>query len=194
MKKRVFLQNSIILIFGILFFTVLIAACLYLIINFFIVTIISATFTNWLLEVIVPLSVICLLLFFILNLSHIKVVFKDKEIYVPGHWNAKDSKIQYETHILYEEIKDIFIVVSTKNSLGKDIRFVLTPIPYIVFEMKDNSQKAINVLYYSKKRTIEIIDEVRSRISKLDFECQIKSGKEILSEFLNHMKRDTKKL
>ena len=192
MKKRVLLQNSFILIFGILFFVVLIVVCLYLIVDFFITSINSATVLDWVFSIVVPLCVICLLLFFVLNLTHIKVVFKEKEIYVPGHWNAKDSKIQYETYISYEEIKDIFMTTSTKNSRGENIRFVVTPMAYIVFEMKDNSQKSINVFYYSKKRIIDIIEETRSRISSLGIECQIKSGKEILTEFLNYKKRDTK--
>lgn len=76
----------------------------------------------------------------------------ETEIFVPEHWGGKDDKIQYKTHIPYAKIRNIFMIVSDKNSLGKIARWVFTPMPYIVFNCNQGEQKAINVFYYIKNK------------------------------------------
>jgi hypothetical protein len=107
---------------------------------------------------------------------------------VPENLGSKDHKIQYETHISYAEIKNIFIISSDKNSLNKTSRWVFTPMPYIVFECENDKQKAVNVFYYSKKQVVRIIDEAVSRAKYTKNNANIKTGTAILSEFVEIQK------
>lgn len=61
--------------------------------------------------------------------------------------------------------------------------------PYIVFDCKDGRQNAINVQFYSKKQIIIIIDEIKKRAKLMGNELHIKSGSEILLDFLKSQKK-----
>lgn len=38
-----------------------------------------------------------------------RIILKTDEVYVPEHWGNDKQKIQFETHINYKEISDIYI-------------------------------------------------------------------------------------
>ena len=127
-----------------------------------------------------------------IKMARNRIVLRRTEIYVPESWGSKKSKIQYKTKIPYEEIQEIFIISSYKNSVNQKAEWIFTPMPYIIFECKDNKQKAINVYYYSKNQVIKIIDEIIARAKNLGNNDLSKSGIEILSSFLDLQKNRKK--
>lgn len=64
--------------------------------------------------------------------------------------------------------------------------------PYIVFECRDGGQEAINVLYFSKKQAIKIIDLAIERAKALGNDLNSPTGEQILAEFLKHEKESLK--
>lgn len=125
----------------------------------------------------------------ILSLARNRIVLTNDEIQVPAHWGKKNVRLQYETHIRYNEIEDIYLVISVNNSYDKPVDWVYLPMLYVVFEKSDGSESRINLFYYSKKQTITLIDEVRQRASQLGNPLRVKEGKELLNEFIHNEKR-----
>ena len=188
MKKRIFFQTSIILYIALALFLAIMAGCVYVVIEFFATLIDSATVLEWEYLVAAVGGFIFMAYTFIRMARNI-IVLNETEIFVPENWGSNDHKIQYETHISYVEIKNIFMISSKNNSLNKTSRWVFTPMPYIVFECENDQKKAINVFYYSKKQVVRIIDEVISRTNKIKNNTIIKAGKEILSDFAEIQKK-----
>jgi len=116
----------------------------------------------------------------LLPLTNKKIVLDETEIFVPCDKNK--PVVQHETHVKYADIKNIHLVVRTTDSLNKTVGRV-TPTPYIIYECYDNSQKAINVLYYSNRQTIRIIDESVARAKMIGNQLHVASGAEMLSRF-----------
>jgi hypothetical protein len=162
MKKKVFFQISVILYIALALFLAIIAACVYVVIEFFTSLINNATALEWG-YLVAAVGGFIFMAYTFIRLARNRIILNEMEIFVPENWGSKDHKIQYETHISYAEIKNIFIIYSDKNSLNKTSRWVFTPMPYIVFECENDKQKAINVFYYSKKQVVRIIDEAVSR-------------------------------
>ena len=125
----------------------------------------------------------------ILSLARNRIVLTNDEIQVPAHWGKKNVRLQYETHIRYNEIEDIYLVISVNNSYDKPVDWVYLPMLYVVFEKSDGCESRINLFYYSKKQTITLIDEVRQRASQLGNPLRVKEGKELLNEFIHNEKR-----
>lgn len=180
MKNKVYFQKSIIFYFLIMLLLIFITSS---IIAFIFVVKNLNEFYNWL-----ELAVICFVLVFLLytlfRFTRNRIILGTNEVFVPEHWGNKNSKIQFETYIKYEEIKNIYLISSSNNSLNKNSKFIITPMPYIIFDCRDGSQKAINVYYYSKKQVINLIDNIIERAKSLNNDLNIKSGAEILSSFL----------
>jgi hypothetical protein len=84
------------------------------------------------------------------------------------------------------------MTVSTKNSKGRDARWVFTPMPYIVFDLKDGEQKSVNVLYFTKNQTVNMIDEIIARAKEQGNDIGVKTGEEILAE-LSALQKKKKK-
>ncbi len=183
MKKKVFFQISIILYIVLTLFLAVMAACVYVVIEFFTTLINNATALEWG-YLVAAVGGFIFITYTFIRMARNRIILDEKEIFVPEDWGSKDHKIQFETHIPYFEIKSIFIISSDKNSLNKTSRWVFTPMPYIVFECENDKQKAVNVFYYSKKQVVRIIDEAVTRAKQLGNEIQVKTGQEILSEFL----------
>ncbi len=192
MKRKIFFQISIILYIALFLFLAIMAAAVYVVVEFLMSRISGATALDW--------SGFIFAIFGFLFMSYTtfrmgknRIILDVGEIYVPEHWGSKENKIQYETHIAYSDIQNIYLISSNKNSLNKIARWVFTPMPYIVIDCKDGKQNAINVFYFSKKQVIKIIDESISRAKAINNELQIKTGTEILSEFLVQSKTRKKK-
>lgn len=92
-------------------------------------------------------------------------------------------KIQYNTDIVYSEIKNISITASNKDSLGQTVKHVFVKMPYIVFKCKDGTEKAVNVYYFNKKQKIAIIDEVICRAKNKGNDLEIESGEKLWDKF-----------
>lgn len=187
MMKKVFWQISIFLYIGILIFLGIAAAGVYVIVYFF-VDINDKAVLDWI-YLIVSIGAVLFCIYTIIRLGKNRIVLLETEVFVPKNGGRKGNRIQYETHIKYIEIKNIFITMSDKNSRGGESSWVLVPMPYIVFECTDGSQKAINVYFYTKKQVIKIIDLAIERAKLLGNNMDIKTGTDILLDFKENAKK-----
>jgi len=185
MKRKVFWQLSVIVFFLTMFFILFLSACLVLIIVLFKRIWLNQTIIQWIYFIATIGGFIfgCHLL---IRLICNRIIFNEKEIFIQGNRGNNENKMQYETHIKYNEIKKIFMVLSLKNSLNKNLRQGFIPMPYIIFECENNQQKAINVLYYSKKQVKKIIDEAVYRAKEGGNILNESSGTEILNNFIEN--------
>ena len=180
MKKKVFIQKSVILYCCLFLFLTIMSLCVYAAI------VLIAQGINSFLRCAYLLVTIGSFMFFtytFIRFARNRIILKLDEVFVPEHWGSDKQKTQFETHIKYEEINNIYIISSTNNSLNKESKWIFTPMPYIIFECENNIKKAINVFYYSKKQVINIIDEVVQRVKTLNNKKLLKNGKQIFLEF-----------
>lgn len=181
MKKKVFVQKSIIIYCGLFLFLLIMGLSVYAI--FLIISQGINSFLRW----VYLFSAIGVFIFFaytFIRFARNRIVLKSDEIFVPENWGSDKQKIQFDTHIKYEEICNIYLTISTNNSLNKKTKWIITPMPYIIFECDKDTQKAINVFYYSKKQVITILNEIVERVKRLNKNRLVRSGNEIFSEFM----------
>lgn len=182
--KKVYYQNSI-------FFYICLAICIAFpvaivcgIIWIFIYELPYSDYGKWLLVLIAAMFLFFFLMYEVIRLAKHRIILKEDEIYVPQDWGSKNTKVQYETHISYSEIVDIYIEFSYNNSLNMPIHVTsLRPITYIVFECNDGKCKAINALYYRPKRKAKIIDDILLRAKEAGNELPI-STEQIINDYL----------
>lgn len=127
-------------------------------------------------------SIIGIIYFFHKALCLIKrsiVVFENK-IQVQEDIGGKDTKLQYALDIKFDDIQSIDITADSNNSHNQYMRFVITPMPYVILNLKNGKSARINVYYYSKKQTIEIIDYIISKKKLIDAKFENKSGQELI--------------
>lgn len=97
-----------------------------------------------------------------------RIVFDENQIFVPDDWAGKDDKIQFETMIAYDEIQDVQLIRSEKNSRGGSITSPMPSSsymkPYLEFTCKNGKKKRIFILYFTKKQREKIIDEIKLRM------------------------------
>lgn len=188
MKKKTFIQISITLYSLLALLLTIVAAALYVVIEFIRSYNKIADALEWA-GFIAAILAIILLAYLIIRLIRNRIVLEINNIYVPAYWGKNINKTQHKIKINYEEIQDIAIIASNKNSLNTAISHFAT-MPYIVFHCKDGSQNAVNIQFYSKKQVIAIIDEIKVRAAIMGNELQnIKTGTEILSDFLQSQKK-----
>lgn len=111
-----------------------------------------------------------------------RIVLFENKIYVQGDFGDEKTKLQYEIDIEYINIQNISLVVDSKNSLNKDVVFVITPMINSVLHLSDGEEARINLYYYSKKQKIEIINYIIERIKIIDPIFTNRSGQELLEE------------
>ena len=108
MKRKVYFQISIILYIFLSIILAIFAAAVYAIIWMLKDGLGTATVWEWA-GFAAAIFAIGYMGYTIIRMAKNRIILTDKEIYVPDHWGSKDYKIQYETHIAYSEILDIFI-------------------------------------------------------------------------------------
>lgn len=180
MKNRTFYQHSIILWAFLIFLLFLIGICLWVIIES-----IRAQDFDWI-GILCSVVVLCGASIVFFEFFRKKIVLTDKEIVVKGDkkLNGLLKKIQNDLCVQYIFIKDIYLRISDNDSNNKPINTMGTPIPYLVILNKGGEEEGISLLYYSKKQTIDLIDEIIARASANGNELNCLSGEEIVSEFL----------
>lgn len=183
--KKVFWQGSIFSYIGLLIFLGIIASGVYVIVGFFTQDPSDLTYPDWA-YLVIGIGTALFGIYTFVKFARNRIILTETEIFVPRHWGSKDSRIQYETHIKYDEITNIFMTASNKNSLGKNAKWVITIMPYIVFECHDGGQKAINVLYFSKKQTIKIIDLAIERAKALGNDLNSPTGEQLVMELIRN--------
>ena len=181
MNKKVFYQGSIILYIVIVLLFAIIAAAVYVLVVLFTD---GFNINDWFYWIVIGAccGIVLLMGYKIISFLRNRIILYDDEIFVPGHWG--DQKVQYELHIRYCDIKDIRLVASDKDSKGQSVFGVFVQMPYIIFEGYDGKQKAVNVYYYSKKQVASIIDLAVDRAKKQGNELNLKSGLELIKEFI----------
>ena len=114
------------------------------------------------------------------------IILKDDEIYVPEEWGMSDEKFQYEVSVLYTEIEYVFLRETMCDSNNKPVKryWITLPNLYFVMRCKNGMEKSINILFYSKKCRIKIIDEIinRAKLSGNNFTDE--KGEDIYKVFL----------
>lgn len=178
--KKIY-PKSIMLYFSIALIVIIFAVLFYIFGNFII---------NWssMQHTIGWLSFVCSIIgivYFSYKLLHIikrKILLFENSISVSEDIGSKDTKLQYKIDVKFDQIEYIDMQISYNNSLNQYMRFVITPMPYIVLHLKDEKDKRINVYYYSKKQTIEIIDYIIEKKKVEDVVLNHKTGKELVNE------------
>lgn len=183
MKKKTFFHISIILYFVIILFLCIIAGGVYVIIECLKSGMVNMSFFDWG-GFVCAVAAIIAMLYLIFSIVCHRITLDEHEIYIHGLKIGKAGGMQYETHITYDEITNIYIISTKNNSLNESVRHSFVPLPYIIFDCKDETQKAVNVAAYSKRQVVKIIDEIILRSKVKGNELQLKTGTEILEEFM----------
>lgn len=191
MKRKVYFQVSILLYLVLIIILTITFGCIYVMIFFIKDLLHTATTFEW------AGFIASIFGFFYTSYSFVRmaknrIILDNTKIYVPNHWGGKDYKLQYELHISYLDINNIYLVLSNRNSLNKPLKWATLPMAYIVIDCNDKTQKNINVFYYSKKQVIQIIDEIKKRAELLGNDLHIKSGSIMLNDFLLLIKKDSR--
>lgn len=183
MKRKVYYQISIILYMLLAVLLAIFTASVYVVVWFLKDKVFTENVWAWA-GFVAAVFAIFFIGYNIIKMAKNRIVLNDKEIYVPEHWGSKDYKLQYETHISYSDIRNIYIVLSNNNSLNEPLKWGTLPMPYIVFDCNSEEQKAVNVFYFSKRQTVKIIDDVILRAKKRGNDLVIGNGEKILKKFL----------
>jgi hypothetical protein len=137
------------------------------------------------------------LIYFSYILMHIlkrKIILCSDRIFVQEDAGSKDIKLQYKVEVLLDQIERIDMLISSNNSLNQHMRFVITPMPYIVLNIKNGKEKWINAFYYTKKQTIEIIDCIIKKKKIEDTAFTNKAGQELVNELAKTKTQRVKKV
>ena len=122
------------------------------------------------------------------------IVLKDNEIYVPEEWGMSDGRFQHEVCCPYNEIDHMYFRETTNDSNNKPVpRYWITlPKFYLVLCCKNGKEKSINILFFTKKVRIRIIDEIINRAKLHGNNFTDQTGEEIYKSFLAAKKRYNK--
>ena len=119
------------------------------------------------------------------------IILRDKEIYVPEEWGMSDEKFQHEVCCPYNEIDHMYFRETTYDSNNKPVprdRMTLSQL-YLVLCCKNGKEKSINILFYTKKVRIRIIDEIINRAKQCGNNFTDQTGEEIYKSYLTAKKR-----
>ncbi len=141
----------------------------------------SKTILDWI-GLGVAIYFIAFLVYTFLRFIRRKIVLYEDRIFVLEDMGGKEVKIQYEVDLSFAEIENVYLEISNKNSLNKNMRWVITPMLYIVFDLNDGTKARINVYFYSKKQVISIIDYIIEKKKQIDPIFSNPTGYELISE------------
>lgn len=118
------------------------------------------------------------------------IILKENEIYVPEEWGMSDENFQYEVSVLYTEIDHVFLRESTCDSNNKPVKryWITLPNLYFVICCNNGKEKSINILLYSKKCRIKIIDEIINRAKLCGNKFTDEKGEDIYKTILTAKK------
>lgn len=124
------------------------------------------------------------------------IILKDNEIYVPEEWGMSDEKFQHEVSILYTEMDHVFLRETTCDSNNNPVKRYWLTLPNIYFVMccKNGKEKSINILFYSKKCRIKMINEIINRAKLCGNDFTHETGEEIYNTFVVKRKEEYREL
>ncbi len=119
------------------------------------------------------------------------IILRDKEIYVPEEWAMSGEKFQHEVCCPYNEIDHMYFRETTYDSNNKPVpRYWITlPKLYLVLCCKNGKEKSINILFFTKKVRIRIIDEIINRAKQCGNNFTDQTGEEIYKSYLTAKKK-----
>lgn len=144
-----------------------------------------ATLLEWTGLIIIVFGIIYFIYLIYRFLNRRIVLFEDR-IYTTKDVGNRDVILQYELEVMFNQIEKISLSLSSKNSLNQNLPFVITPMPYIVLHLTTGQIKRINVYFYSKKQTIEIIDYIIDKKHLINKYFVNDSGAILFAKLLNN--------
>lgn len=111
-----------------------------------------------------------------------RIIFYEKEIAVEKDRKIFTNCLQHKVVIPYTEIINLEIMISNRDSKGRSIQGVFTPMPYLVFVCKGGKKRNINLYNYSKKQKVDIVNEVYRRVEELDNDVKLPASERLISQ------------
>lgn len=188
MKRKIFFQQSGLYCFFVsLLFIVLswcVAGVVYCSISVFIQN--EKTLINYI-AIFGGIAGVLLFGFELLKMVRQVIILNDNKIYVPEEWGMSDEKFQYEVSVSYNEIDRVFLRETTCDSNNNSVKrhWITLPNLYFVMCCKNGKEKSINILFYSKKCRIKIIDEIINRAKLRGNDFTDEKGEDIYKSFFN---------
>lgn len=188
MKRKIFFQQSGLYCFFVSLLFIVLSWCVvgvvYCSISVFIKN--EKTLTNYI-AIFGGIVGVLLFGFELLKMVRQVIILNDNEIHVPEEWGMTDEKFQYEVSVSYNEIEHVFLRETTCDSNNNPVKryWVTLPNFYFVMCCKNGEEKSINILFYSKKCRIKIIDEIINRAKLHGNDFTDEKGEDIYKSFLN---------
>lgn len=176
--------KSIMLYFSIAFIAILLSI-LFFVMVFFIINLISSQDVMMWFSLASSIIGVIYLSYKLIHVMKRKILLYEDSIFISEDIGNKVIKLQYKTDVKFDQIEYIDMLISSNNSLNQSMRFVITPMPYIVLHLKNGKEEWMNMYYYSKKQTIEIINYIIEKKKKQVVDFTHKNGQELLNDLRN---------
>ena len=100
-----------------------------------------------------------------------KIHITDTMIYTYGDKFSKLEKVQYKCKISFQDIQDIQIVASPKNSKNKQISYWVASFvhkKFLEFTLTNGKKERICINHYTKKQVLKILNYILIYISQIE--------------------------
>lgn len=192
--KKIYFQTNI-------FFQILMLLILstFFIAQYFAIKILILIFLS-ILEINLNMLIIRIIIFLVFEVSAILIlkiflrfeqnnIYIDKNvIYMNDDKKKNNNKIQYATRVQVEEIVDIKIIWSNKDSRLKSSISSSIPIAYISFLLKNGCQKNMMILFMSKSTVKKLINNIKRLMIEYNNKNQIADTELLISKLKNNPK------
>ena len=193
--KKIYFQTNI-------FFQILMLLILstFFIAQYFAIKILILIFLS-ILEINLNMLIIRIIIFLVFEVSAILIlkiflrfeqnnIYIDKNvIYMNDDKKKNNNKIQYATRVQVEEIIDIKIIWSKKDSRLKSSISSSIPIAYISFLLKNGCQKNMMILFMNKSTVKKLINNIKRLMIEYNNKNQIADTELLISKLKNNPKR-----
>ena len=192
--KKIYFQTNI-------FFQILMLLILstFFIAQYFAIKILILIFSS-ILEINLNMLIIRIIIFLVFEVSAILIlkiflrfeqnnIYIDKNvIYMNDDKKKNNNKIQYATRVQVEEIVDIKIIWSNKDSRLKSSISSSIPIAYISFLLKNGCQKNMMILFMNKSTVKKLINNIKRLMIEYNNKNQIADTELLISKLKNNPK------
>lgn len=102
-----------------------------------------------------------------ISIGYNRIICTDDKINITGHRGPKHDRTQFETVILYSEIKGVRMIISNKNSQKETLSEICAaPRLYYEFLMTNGNTKWVFITPFSKKQRKEMLEIINSKTGK----------------------------
>lgn len=171
----------------------------FFIAQYFAIKILILIFSS-ILEINLNMLIIRIIIFLVFEVSAILIlkiflrfeqnnIYIDKNvIYMNDDKKKNNNKIQYATRVQVEEIVDIKIIWSNKDSRLKSSISSSIPIAYISFLLKNGCQKNMMILFMNKSTVKKLINNIKRLMIEYNNKNQIADTELLISKLKNNPK------